>query len=267
MAAENFNACLALTLRFEGGYSDDRDDPGGATKFGVTHATLAAHRGRPVTKADVRALTRAEAAEIYRKHYWRAVRGDDLPPGLDAVVFDHAVNSGPAIALKSLARALRHKPRGAMSEAMLAACHSADGRKLARDLCARRLATLKRLKTFRTFGPGWTRRVETLEREALKMIAAAPCAAPASQRAPVALLAPPDPEPQQEKTTMLKGYRTFIVGFVVAVAPAALQYVGAVDWTKILGPTGAFFISGLVTMAMRAVTTTAPGELGAGGGK
>ena len=70
MAESNFERALACVLRHEGGYGDHPADPGGATNFGVTRATLAHHRGRPVTKAEVRALTRAEAAGIYRQRYW-----------------------------------------------------------------------------------------------------------------------------------------------------------------------------------------------------
>ena len=37
--ADRFDACLAFTLREEGGYVDDPADPGGATNMGITLAT------------------------------------------------------------------------------------------------------------------------------------------------------------------------------------------------------------------------------------
>ena len=58
----------------------------------------------------------------------------------------------------------------------------------------------------------------------------------------------------------MKGYRTLIVGFALATGPAALQYLGAIDWTTLLGPTGAFFVSGVVAIAMRFVTTSPVGK-------
>jgi GH24 family phage-related lysozyme (muramidase) len=58
----------------------------------------------------------------------------------------------------------------------------------------------------------------------------------------------------------MKGYRTLLVGLALAVGPGALQYLGAVDWTKLIGPTGAFFVSGMVAIAMRAVTSTPLGK-------
>ena len=69
MTAANFDPALARVLAFEGGFVNHPLDPGGATNLGVTRATLARARGRPVTIAHVRALTRTEAASIYRRFY------------------------------------------------------------------------------------------------------------------------------------------------------------------------------------------------------
>ena len=166
---DNFERCLAFTLKQEGGYGDHPLDPGGATKFGVTQATLARFRGRAVSKADVRALTRQEAADIYRRDYWAPVAGDSLPVGIDAVVFDHAVNSGPTAALKTL-RAALGLPLAAHVQGVVEACAKARSENLARELCRRRMSFLRALRTFATFGRGWTRRVEALEATALRMI-------------------------------------------------------------------------------------------------
>ncbi len=86
MAAETFDRALALVLDLEGGFVDHPRDPGGATNLGITRATLAKARGRPVSVVDVKALTRAEAGTIYRRLYWNAVKADELPPGLDLAV-------------------------------------------------------------------------------------------------------------------------------------------------------------------------------------
>lgn len=60
----------------EGGYVNDPDDPGGATKFGVTLATLQRlgldlTRDGRVDATDVKALTQADAVRIYVEHYFR----------------------------------------------------------------------------------------------------------------------------------------------------------------------------------------------------
>lgn len=176
---QNFDECLALTLRAEGGFSDRADDPGGATNMGITQATLSGLRGHAASKAEVRALTRAEAVEIYRKVYWAAVRGDELPIGVDAVVFDHAVNSGPKSAVRALQGALGFKQDGIIRRSCLSAAQGADAAALVRDLCAARMNFLRRLSTWIVFRRGWTARMETLETAALAM-----CAAGAPQKFP-----------------------------------------------------------------------------------
>ena len=83
----------------EGGYVNDPDDPGGATKFGVTIGTMRRlgidndGDGR-VTASDVRKLTRKQARDIYVEHYFSRTSIDELPPALQASVFDMYVNSG-----------------------------------------------------------------------------------------------------------------------------------------------------------------------------
>lgn len=83
----------------EGGYVNDPDDPGGATNYGVTLATLQrlgldkTGDGR-VDVADVKALTRADAQRIFVEHYFRKPRLAELPGSVQASVFDMYVNAG-----------------------------------------------------------------------------------------------------------------------------------------------------------------------------
>jgi lysozyme family protein len=83
----------------EGGYVNDPDDPGGATKFGVTLATLQRLKldqtgdGR-VDEMDVRALSREQAVEIFIKHYFEEPLIKRLPGALQPSVFDMYVNAG-----------------------------------------------------------------------------------------------------------------------------------------------------------------------------
>lgn len=83
----------------EGGYVNDPDDPGGATNFGVTLKTLRRlgldldGDGR-IGEADVRALTRDQAISIFITHYFERPRIAELPPALQASVFDMYVNAG-----------------------------------------------------------------------------------------------------------------------------------------------------------------------------
>jgi len=166
---QNFDESLAFVLRAEGGFCDHVDDPGGATNMGITRATLAGVRGHAVSKADVRALTRDQATQIYRSLYWRVVCGDDLPAGVDIVLLDHAVNSGSKAAIRTLQGALGFKQDGVLSRACLRAAQGADTQALVRALCAARLNFLRGLSTWIVFRRGWTARLEALERTALAM--------------------------------------------------------------------------------------------------
>jgi Glycosyl hydrolase 108 len=69
-ASTNFSQCLAVVLAEEGGYTNDPDDRGGPTNFGITIDDLREWRGTDVTAEDVKNMTKAEAQEIYRSKYW-----------------------------------------------------------------------------------------------------------------------------------------------------------------------------------------------------
>ncbi|WP_171180235.1 holin-associated N-acetylmuramidase [Ruegeria sp. HKCCD8929] len=95
----------------EGGFVNDPDDPGGATKYGVTIHTmrrlgLDLTGDRRVDVADVRSLSQAQAVEIFLDHYFARPRIGEMPGALQASLFDMYVNAG-AHAVKILQRLLR----------------------------------------------------------------------------------------------------------------------------------------------------------------
>jgi lysozyme family protein len=184
MTASSFYRALSLVLAQEGGWSEDPNDPGGATNLGVTIGTLSLWLGRPASRAELRALTPAMAAPLYRHRYWNAVQGDALPAGLDYALFDFAVNSGAARAIIGLQRALDLADDGHLGPVTLAALEGRDVTGLIRAVCAGRLALLRSLTTWPRFGRGWARRVAEVEAASRAMLAAAPSvvAAPAPLR-------------------------------------------------------------------------------------
>ncbi|KMO11313.1 hypothetical protein QR79_30055 [Methylobacterium indicum] len=169
MTANTFERALTLVLKHEGGWVDDPADPGGATNLGVTIGTLSLWLGRPATKAEVKALTVATVAPIYRRNYWDAVQGDALPAGLGYALFDFAVNSGPKRAVIGLQRALKVADDGALGPLTLAAVAKHKPADLIDPLCDGRLAFLRDLSTWPRFGKGWARRVEEVRKAALAM--------------------------------------------------------------------------------------------------
>jgi len=222
MASKNLERSITLVFGHEGGYVNNPKDPGGPTKFGITQATLKAWRKRPVTVAEVKALKLEEASQILRKQYWTPVRGDDLPAGLDHAVFDFSVNSGPSQSVKTLQRIVGSAPDGIMGARTLAAINGRNVSNLIDDYCDARMAFLQGLKTFATFGKGWTARVERVRKEAKAMIGGGN-AAPASM--PVEGLASANPADTAPSATT-DGKAAGIAGVGVlgtAISDAATQ--------------------------------------------
>lgn len=94
----DFSKAIPVILAHEGGekFTVTKGDKGGATKWGITLATLRLWRGRPTSTLNVRNLTREEAEKIYRARYWDACRcGEILDQDVATKIFDVAVNCGP----------------------------------------------------------------------------------------------------------------------------------------------------------------------------
>jgi lysozyme family protein len=168
----NFETCLKLMLAHEGGYVNHPQDPGGMTNLGVTKRVWEEWVGHEVDEKQMRALTPETVAPLYKRKYWDAVRADDLVAGVDYCVFDVAVNSGPGRAIKFLQSSVGVTADGGFGPATLAAVKKVeeDPARLIELYCAKRLEFLQSLKTFETFGKGWSRRVAEVKEKALKML-------------------------------------------------------------------------------------------------
>ena len=166
---DNFEQCLALVLKHEGGFVNHPKDPGGMTNLGVTKKVWEEWVGHPVDEAAMRALGPTDVAPLYKKNYWDRVRGDDLPAGVDYAVFDVAVNSGVVRAAKFLQAALGLNQDGVIGPATLAAVAAANPRDLVTTVCDTRLAFMQSLPIWSTFGKGWQRRVDEVEKKAFEM--------------------------------------------------------------------------------------------------
>jgi lysozyme family protein len=168
----NFDVCFELMLAHEGGYVHHEKDPGGRTNHGVTQRVWEEWLGRPVSEKEMRALTPTMVKPLYKRKYWDACRADELVSGVDYCVFDVAVNSGPGRAIKFLQSCVGVNADGGFGPATLAAVKEAekDPARLVELYCAKRLEFLQSLKTFETFGKGWSRRVQEVKDKALKML-------------------------------------------------------------------------------------------------
>ena len=161
---ENFDAALAAVLVFEGGKVDDSRDPGGRTNYGITQRVYDAWRANngKTLPGGVYDITAADRDAIYRLQYADKVKFDSLPAGIDLVMLDGAVNSGPRQAVLWCQRALGFTGKdvdGSLGETTYAAIVAADPAMLINGICDRRMTFLKALSTWPHFGKGWAARV------------------------------------------------------------------------------------------------------------
>lgn len=180
MSAKNYQKALDLVLVHEGGYVNHPRDPGGPTNKGVTQRVYDLYReAKDLPARTVKKITPAEIADIYKTRYWDVVKGDQLPAGVDYVVFDGAVNSGTGQSAKWLQRALgghyKGKVDGQIGQSTLAAVAAHPNHDaLVNAICDRRMAFLQALKTWPTFGKGWKRRVDEVRKIGRAMAENAP---------------------------------------------------------------------------------------------
>lgn len=172
MTAANYPACLAVTLSYEGGYSNQIGDPGKQTDFGITQAVYDGwRRSQGFFLRPVRQIQVPEYQAIYKAQYWDAVRGDDLFAGLDLCLFDIAVNSGPLTAIKFLQQELGVAVDGHFGLLTLGALQKRNDRAaIIEAICTRRLSFWHALSTWWRFGKGWSARGAGIEAKALKMM-------------------------------------------------------------------------------------------------
>ncbi len=232
---ETLTTALDLMFGHEGGYVNNPKDPGGATKYGITHRTLAAHRGvSSVTPTQVKALTKEEAAKVYRRSYWVQSGGDLLPVGIDFMAFDYGVNSGPAQAVKSLQRVVGVTADGIVGGQTVAAVKAFKG-----DLIAayanERLRFMRSLKTWPTFGRGWQKRVALVTGQA-RAINRASLPTISNEPAP----AKANPKDQSITETLKKPEAWASIGGLLSGLGGMASGTGPMQWALAIIMVGAF---------------------------
>lgn len=173
MAAQIWPIALSRIPRHEGGYVNHPQDPGGHTNLGIILRTLRAWQPN-ATVRDLKALTIKSPLlqKIYKRGYWDKCRCDDLPPGVDYVVFFAAINSGPSRAIRWLQRAIVVEPDGSFGPVTLSAAWKLHPETIIKRFAKDRLDWLRTLGHWATFGKGWSRRVNNVRAEGLAIAAA-----------------------------------------------------------------------------------------------
>lgn len=175
---QNYSAYIQRMIdKYEGGYCWDAGDPGGPTKYGITCYDLAANRGQKMNSMSawvpaVKAMTRAEAEDIYKKKYAAACKFDELPSGVDAVLLDYGINSGVARPPRVAAALLGFPATTVFTPALLAAVKAADPAVFINKVCDERLRFMHAIRNgtaWEIFGGGWGARVADLRKYSLAL--------------------------------------------------------------------------------------------------
>lgn len=135
----------------EGGYTNDPNDPGGETNWGISK--------RSYPNLDIKNLTREQAKTIYKTDFWDKIDAKDLPISVAFQLFDFAVNSGIETAIRYFQRALGVADDGywgPISQGMASRTNEPD---MIMRLNAERLDFMTKLKNWPNAGKGWTRRI------------------------------------------------------------------------------------------------------------
>ena len=166
----NWEKSLEVILHHEGGYVNHPKDPGGETNMGVTKRVYEDFGG---TK-DMKELTREDVEPIYKKNYWDRVKGDDLPDGLDLMIFDFAVNAGTGRAAKFIQKLVNTTVDGGIGPNTLGKIKeyviTYGIEETISSYALMRQNYYESLSTFDTFGRGWTRRVSEVTEKAKEWI-------------------------------------------------------------------------------------------------
>lgn len=236
-----FDKSLKYVLVYEGGYSNHPADPGGVTLQGVIQRVYDGYRqNKGLTPKRLTASMLGdpqwiiERNEIYRLNYWDKISADDLPSGIDFVVFDGAVNSGPSQSVKWLQRALGVVADGVCGQATIAAAQAhPDKDRLVQRIIDQRMAFLKRLRTFQTFGKGWTRRLEQVLKVGQLWASGSIGTDPSpafhelmAQRAPIEDALPAQSTSAADATTGVGAAITTVNGAIASAQEQVQPYVG-----------------------------------------
>lgn len=147
----DFNTAFDRLLGNEGGYSNNPNDPGGETNWGISK--------RSYPHVDIRNLTRDGAKAIYLADFWNRIHADELPQGAVFQAFDFAVNSGIETAVRKLQRAVGVADDGHWGPVTHAAALALSPTDMIMLLNAERIEFMTSLSNWKDAGRGWMRRI------------------------------------------------------------------------------------------------------------
>ena len=174
---ENWNKSFEHVIKSEAGFQSDPHDSGnhlpdgraGCTMLGCTQANWEAYVGHQVTWDDMKALKPDDVKPLYKRDYWDAVKGDELPGGVDYAAFDFAINAGPGASRKMIQRALGVTADGAIGPATMTAIKATNGKVFLDKFSQAKRDFYIGLHN-PTYEKGWLARVDTVKDIATVML-------------------------------------------------------------------------------------------------
>jgi len=159
----NFTSCLNFTLLPDDDGQALHTDTGGATSWGVTRATWSRWIGHSASVEEMSAVTDDQVAPLYRAWYWTTISCDQMPVGVDLMVFDMGVTCGEHSAACQLQQVLQfsdHEVDGDVGPNTLQRLRSLDTLSVIELIGYRQKAYYKSCQTFPINGRGWFARVD-----------------------------------------------------------------------------------------------------------
>ncbi|WP_075187655.1 glycoside hydrolase family 108 protein [Teredinibacter haidensis] len=173
----NFDQAFKITMKAEGGYINDPDDPGGETYKGIARSRnpkwpgwinidLLKNKNNFPKNLDSDADLEEKVKALYEANYWDKVQGDHIgDQDIAESIFDFAVNAGPRTSAKLAQMSIQTTPDGVIGPKTLAAINADDKRAFLATFALAKISRYVNIcenrKTSRKYFYGWVRR--TLE--------------------------------------------------------------------------------------------------------
>jgi lysozyme family protein len=155
-----FEKAIDVILRCEGGDSDDPNDPGGKTRFGIS--------AKSYPDVDIAKLTISGASQIYRTDYWSPNSCDEMPYWAALCVFDSAVNMGRGNAVKFLQQVAGVSLDGKIGPVTLRVIKHMEPEEGIAEFMSYRTQAYAKMRGWDRYGRGWVRRCFVVAMEAAK---------------------------------------------------------------------------------------------------
>ena len=127
----NASELMPFIHKWEGGYSNHKNDKGGCTMKGVTINTFRSFFGEEKTCSDLKSITDEQWLKIFKEGYWDPCKGDKiLDQSVANIIVDWAWMSGVKTAIKKIQELLNLETDGIVGPVTLTAINSQNGEEL-----------------------------------------------------------------------------------------------------------------------------------------